>query len=204
MNVLANTVYLPPGQYMSEISRASEITIEIMETYRKQTCRNHCSIYGPNGLQTLTIPVIKTNGNHTKTRDIRIAGDQPWQKIHWRSIKTAYNNSPFFLYYGDYFEPFYNRNYNFLVDFNFDLLQKVFTILKIPSILLITSDYRQNPDGMVDLRDKMEIQQPEAKPAPGHYTQVFEPRHGFIPNLSIIDIIFNLGPETAAYLRTAF
>ena len=106
MPLLIATSYLPPALYMAETAKADEIIIEAFETYTKQTCRNHCLIYGPNGRQTLSIPVIKVNGNHTITKDIRISTHQPWQKIHWRSIKTAYSNSPFFLFYQDYLSPF--------------------------------------------------------------------------------------------------
>ncbi len=101
MPVLLTTAYFPPVGYMAEVLRADTVVIEVHETYPKQTCRNHCVIQGPNGRQTLSIPVTRINGNHTKTRDILISTHEPWQKTHWRSIQTAYNNSPFFLYYLD-------------------------------------------------------------------------------------------------------
>jgi hypothetical protein len=202
MHVLTNTAYLPPVQYMAALSGASVVSIEVMETYRKQTCRNHCVIYGPNGKQTLTIPVTKVNGNHTMTRDMRISNDQPWQKTHWRSIKTAYNNSPFFLYYGDYFAPFYAKKYDFLVDFNFEILTKVIKLLKIPVNLQVTTSYTESSGEIADLRDVLvagnNCQQKKSTP----YTQVFEPVHGFIPGLSVLDVICNLGPESAAYLKS--
>ncbi|MCX6279621.1 MAG: WbqC family protein [Bacteroidetes bacterium] len=197
---LINTAYMPPLHYIAAISRVSDVYIEIMETYRKQTCRNHCSIYGPNGKQTLTIPVIKVNGNHTLTKDIRISRHQPWQKIHWRSIKTAYNNSPFFLYYKDYFAPFYEKPYEFLIDFNFALLEQILSVLKIPVNLHFTETFKKVVVGYDDLREKLVDRNTDLFMPSAHYTQVFEPSHGFLPGLSILDVIFNLGPESASYL----
>jgi hypothetical protein len=101
MMVLRSTAYLPPVSYISGCLRQDEILIERFETYPKQTIHNRCRILGPNGLQVLSVPVVRVNGNHTLTKDIRIAETIPWQRLHWRSIETAYNNSPFFLYYKD-------------------------------------------------------------------------------------------------------
>jgi hypothetical protein len=172
-----------------------------METYRKQTCRNHCLIYGPNGKQKLTIPVVKVNGNHTLTRDIRISDHQPWQKIHWRSIQTAYNNSPFFLYYEDDFAPFYEKRFEFLVDLNSAFLGTILKILKVPVIPQYTTSFKKIPEGITDLRETLVAGNIDLLTPAIHYTQPFEPTHGFLPGLSIVDLIFNLGPEAGSYLR---
>lgn len=190
------TAYLPPISYMSECVGSVEVVIEANETYLKQTCRNHCSILGPNGKQTLSIPVIKVNGNHTMTRDIRILNLQPWQKIHWRSIETAYNNAPFFIYYRDIFLPFYSKSFSFLLDFNRGLLEVIFSALKIERPIRNTDKFikYQNSEGQELLVSKKSgfLNPP--------YRQVFHERTGFIPNLSVIDCLFNLGPETSHYL----
>ena len=202
MPILVETAYLPPIRYMAEVLRAEGVVIEIFETYQKQTCRNHCAIYGPNGTQILSIPVVKVNGNHTQTKDIRISDHQPWQKIHWRSIETAYNNSPFFLFYQDLFAPYYEKKFNFLFDFNLALLQVVLGIVKIRRPLILSGFYEKTPVGITDRRGKL-VQ--KTSNVVGHYPryiQVFEPRHGFIPGLSVIDIIFNLGPESQNYIRS--
>jgi hypothetical protein len=190
------TAYLPPVAYMSESLRDDEIVIEAYETYTKQTCRNHCTICGPNGRQTLSIPVIKVNGNRTLTRDVRISYYQDWQKIHWRSIETAYNNAPFFLYYRDHFNPLFLRTFDFLLDFNQRVLEAVLLSLKVNKSIGFTDSYdkeinRERADSLIS--KKPGTVNPE-------YRQVFNERHGFISNLSIIDAIFNLGPETAVYL----
>ncbi|MEI6173903.1 MAG: WbqC family protein [Bacteroidota bacterium] len=200
MSILIETAYLPPVAYMKEVLLADVIVIEAYETYTKQTCRNHCTIYGPNGSQTLSIPVIKVNGNHTITGDIRISEHQPWQRIHWRSIETAYNNSPFFLFYQDLFAPFYEKKYRFLVDWNLEMMIVLLRILKLNRTVSLSEYYEKNPMGITDLRGTL-IRKNTVKitDAP-HYTQVFEPRCGFIPGLSVMDVIFNLGPESKEYI----
>lgn len=194
------TAYLPSVNYMAVVKQAEEIRIEIHETYPKQTCRNHCHIFGPNGRQKLTIPVDKPNGNKTKTFEVRISGHEPWQRSHWRSIETAYNNSPYFLYYQDFFRPFYEKKFDFLVDFNLEIIQMVSLILKIPSKISQTTSFEKIPLKWLDFRDDPGIVKMGYLPDNPRYMQVFEPAHGFMPGLSITDALFNLGPETSAYL----
>lgn len=197
---LIHTAYLPPGDYLAVLLRHPVVFIETMETYRKQTQRNHCHIYGPNGKQQLTIPVEKPGGNHTLTRDVRISDHEPWQRTHWRSIETAYNNSPFFLFYRDFFEPFYLKKHTFLLDFDQELLNQIISILKIPVKIEFTSRFEKTPAELTDLRN-IRLTAAESFQTGGyHYTQVFEPARGFIPGLSILDILFNLGPETKQYI----
>jgi hypothetical protein len=173
---------------MVECMHSERITIEAYETYKKQTCRNHCAIYGPNGKQRLSIPVIKVNGNHTLTKDVRISYSQDWQKVHWRSIETAYNNSPFFLFYRDHLEPFYFKKFDFLLDFNTKLLEVLFNIFRIERQIDFSDHYENIPDIPCNL----------IFPS---YTQVFTVKSGFLPNLSVIDLLFNLGPEAVEYIE---
>jgi len=200
MSILIETAYMPPIDYMKEVIGADSIVIEAFETYTKQTCRNHCTIYGPNGMQTLTIPVIKVNGNHTLTRDIRISDHQPWQRTHWRSIETAYNNSPFFLFYQDLFAPYYERRFNFLIDFNLELLHLLLRIMKLNRIIRTSVEYVKSPSGIRDLRGILVQKRTEQSGQQPRYIQVFESSHGFIPGLSVLDVIFNLGPESKDYI----
>jgi hypothetical protein len=200
MSILIETAYMPPIDYMKEVIGADSIVIEAFETYTKQTCRNHCTIYGPNGMQTLTIPVIKVNGNHTLTRDIRISDHQPWQRTHWRSIETAYNNSPFFLFYQDLFAPYYERRFNFLIDFNLELLHLLLRIMKLNRIIRTSVEYVKSPSGIRDLRGILVQKRTEQSGQHPRYIQVFESSHGFIPGLSVLDVIFNLGPESKDYI----
>ena len=196
--IIVSTSYLPPIGYMLALFRARGVLIELHETYPKQTYRNHCCIYGPNGRQILTVPVNRIHGNHTKTMDVLIPHDSAWQKYHWRSIETAYSNSPFFLYYMDIFRPFFDRKYESLLELNMGVLSSVMDILQIPCRIVTTESYDKNPEGYRDLRKSLTAKHAILKSPP--YTQTFAERQGFIPNLSIIDLIFNLGPEALEYL----
>jgi len=196
--IIVSTSYLPPIGYFAALINAGKIYIELDETYPKQTCRNHANIYGPDGRQTLSIPVKKPHGNHTKTRDIRISYALPWNKTHWRAIETAYNNSPFFLYYQDYFRPYFEKEYDCLVDLNSEILKTVFRLLRISKEIRYSETYVKEPAGMHDFRKELTAK--HAAAVCPSYTQTFGEKHGFIPNLSIIDLIFNVGPEASEYL----
>jgi hypothetical protein len=199
--LLVATAYFPPVSYLAACVHAEEVVIEHEETYPKQTIRNHCNILGPNGKQTLSIPVIKVNGHHTKTRDIRLDSSTNWQMNHKRSILTAYGNSPYYLYYSDLFTPCLESHYEFLIDLNRAILQKIFEVIRITPKVTLTDTFRKEWPGITDIRytPKKNINQNSTSfPA---YTQVFSSRHPFSPDLSSLDLIFNLGPECLSYLE---
>ena len=202
MTVLLPTAYLPPISYVAACVAADKVWIEAWETYSKQTFRNHCEIGGPNGRLRLTIPVNRPNGNHTKTKDIRIASHLPWQKIHWRSLEATYNKSPFFLYYQDYLFPFYEKEFTFLLDFNLELLETLFLAIRLDKLVTLTQSYEKEVPGINDLRQTSDIRHRESGIRQPEYYQVFEERHGFLRNLSVVDLLFNLGPQTIAYLQS--
>ena len=135
------------------------------------------------------------------TKDIRISDHQQWQKNHWRSIETAYNNSPYFVFYKDYLVPFYVKKFIFLVDLNLELLRVLLKILKTERPIRLSNNFEKNPATLTDLRDFFDLKNNEDQSLLPNYTQVFEPRHGFIPGLSILDVLFNLGPETLDYMK---
>jgi hypothetical protein len=202
MSILLPTAYFPSVGYMAEAIQNNEIVVEAFETYTKQTCRNRCEIFGPNGKQILSVPVIKTNGNHTITKDIQVSTHQPWQSIHWRSIETAYNNSPFFLYYQDEFAHLFQKKTRFLLDLNTEILTTLFRILKIDCIIRFNENFEKSPCNSNDRRHIFGVKNSGQKITYPHYIQVFESRHGFIPALSVLDVLFNLGPETLYYLKS--
>ena len=196
MPIVLATAYLPPVAYIAACLKNDEIFIEAFETYQKQTCRNRCHIYGPNGIQSLIIPVKKTMGHHTLISDILTDNTRPWQKLHWRSIETAYNKSPFFLYYRDYFEPFFTRKPEHLIDFNTRILEQIFMILRIEAVPSFTVEFEKesgNDQRELLVRKYREFSYPA-------YFQPFSLKHGFLSNLSIIDLLFNKGPEAPEYL----
>lgn len=197
--ILLPTCYLPPVSYFYQCLKPNELYVEILETYPKQTLRNRCFILGPNDIQMLSIPVSRPSGNHTKTKDILINNSLPWQKQHWRSIETAYNKSPFLLYYQDHFYPFYEQPMKFLIDFNEGIRERIFEIFQIDKKVQHNKVFEKTPNNLCDLRNAFSDKIPQP-PIP-EYHQVFSAVHGFVPNLSILDLICNLGPESIAYLR---
>lgn len=200
--LLVSTAYFPPVRYLAACLQAERIRIEAEETYPKQTCRNHCDIAGPNGRQRLTVPVIRTFGNHTRTRDIRIGDDIPWQKAHLRAITSAYNKSPYLLFYLDHFYPFFEKKYVFLLDLNLEILHRLLEALGITREISVTERFEKIPAGETDLRLSLTAKKPlPSLPLPA-YTQPFTERLGFLENLSALDLIFCLGPGAGEYLQS--
>lgn len=200
--VIFPTSYLPPISYMHQFVKYRIIYIDVFENYIKQTYRNRCSIYSANGRLSMSIPVIKTNGNHTKVKNIEIDYSQQWQRMHWRSIESAYNTSPFFLYYRDELEPFYKKQFKFLIDFNTSILTLIIKLCGLKCEIKFTEKYAEQTDEIIDFRNKF-----SAKTKSGevlsfpHYEQVFNEKHGFIPDLSILDLLFNEGKFCKKYLE---
>jgi len=197
--ILLSTAYLPPIEYFVRILHSDKVYIEQFENYHKQTYRNRCRIASTNGLLSLSIPVIKTDGNHTLINNIAISNAEPWQKIHWRTIESAYNKSPFFLYYEDALKPFYNRKFENLLDFNSSLTENILHLIGIEKPIFFTAEFAAEPKNTIDFRFSIQPKQ-KIENEYKSYIQVFSSKYGFIPNLSIIDLLFNEGPDTVEYL----
>ena len=195
--VLLPVLYLGPISYFSQLKQhqAGHIELERFEHFPKQTYRNRMSIYSPNGKLDLTIPVKKGSKQHTPLRDVRISYEADWQRLHWRSIQTCYRNSSFFEYYEDDFAPLYETKTEFLIDHNIALTDLSLKILKLQPTFLFNESYQAVPVDLDDLRDSFSPKSAET-PTQSPYFQVFEDKHGFIPNLSIVDLIFNQGPQS--------
>ncbi len=196
--LLTCTSYFPSVTYLSACLKADRTGIELHETYPKQTCRNHCLIAGPNGIQKLTVPVVKPYGNRTTTGGVRIAYDLPWQKIHLRSVTAAYNRSPFLIYYFDHFSRFFEKKYDLLTELNAEILEVLFSLLEIRTELFFTTRYENAPVGAGDLRNCGKDRRVQDLPP---YTQPFGERYGFLGDLSALDLIFCLGPDAGRYLK---
>ena len=199
--LIVSTAYLPPIAFFVSIVETKRITVEQHENYLKQTYRNRCHILSANGILPLSIPVIKTDGNHTKLINIQISNINNWQLNHWRAIESAYNKSPFFLYYRDELEAFYLRKFNNLLEFNSELLSFLLRKIGLKIEIIFSDDFLSIQNEENDLRFKFSPKKEEVIQFP-HYYQVFEEKFGFIPNLSIIDLLFNEGPETLNYLES--
>ncbi|MBR2017105.1 MAG: WbqC family protein [Prevotella sp.] len=247
MKTLLSTTYCGPVQWYQKLYRSEEVFMERQETFQKQTYRNRCVIATTNGLQTLTVPVERSSSNLIK--DIRISNHGNWRHQHWFALMSAYNESPFFDYYQDDFRPFYERQYDFLYDFNMEICHKVCELIDIQPNIKETSFYRSvgvrplpppspcrgsltsNPSSLIshlsskigssphstnlstrqlvnssteiiDFRSAINPKHPadDADFVPRRYYQVYERKHGFQPNLSILDLLFNMGPESVFWL----
>ncbi len=204
--VLLPTAYLPPLEYMVWLYASKKAVVELHETYQRQTWRNRCSIYAANGRLDLIIPVDRPDGNSTKTCFVKTSKHTNWPIKHWRSITAAYNNAPFFIYYKDLLEPFYRHSSNHnLWEFNMLLLKSITDELSINTHITRTSSYESRPEKITDLRafltpksHRRSISQSFSWPT---YHQTFAEKHGFIPNLSIVDLLFHMGPDTMGYLK---
>lgn len=191
--------YLPPVAYFSKlIEHNFNITIEKHEHFIKQTYRNRVKIASPDGILDLTIPVVKGSKVHTPVKDVKISYDFKWQRLHWLSMQTCYRSSAYFEYYEDGLAYFYEKKFDFLFDYNLELLHWLFKQLKINAQINFSDEYFKELTEGVDLRNsfaKNENNLVETK----NYFQVFSDRNEFIPNLSIVDLLFNQGPQSKIY-----
>ena len=207
MKALLATTYFGPVQWYQKLNRADCAYIECYDSYRKQTFRNRCVIATTNGLQALTIPVERPeSGLHsTLIKDLRISDHGNWRHLHWHALMSAYSESPFFEYYADDIRPFFEKKWDFLYDFNMEACQTVGLLLDIHPNILSTSHYIKKedlPEDIFDFREAIDTKHPavDADFVPRRYYQVFERKIGFQPNLSILDLLFNMGPEGIFYL----
>jgi hypothetical protein len=194
-NPLLPTAYFGPISYYAILLQHPNCTIELHEHFVKQSIRNRCNIYGANGTLQLTIPKQRKGSNKTIIKEIQISYKQDWQKQHWTAIQSAYNSSPYFEYYKDELQPLFEEKEEYLTSFNNKLQIVLLSILQEGEKIKTTTEYLHQGD-FSDLRNynwKIEKQE--------KYDQVFMEKQGFIPNLSILDLLFNLGPESADYLN---
>jgi len=192
--------YLPPVEWFVELNKHKpDVLIEREEHFPKQTYRNRANIYSPDGVLGLVVPVVKGSKNHTNIKDVKISYDFNWQRLHWMSLQGCYRRSAYFEYYEDYFAPFYEDKTEYLFDYNEQLLKLLLKLLKIDQPINYTETYEAEYPSLTDLRTSITPKKEkefERKP----YFQLFEDRHGFIKNLSIVDLLFNQGPQAGSYL----
>lgn len=198
--IVLPSFYLAPIAYYSHILKADrEILLEKHEHFPKQTYRNRASIHSPNGRLDLTVPIQKLkNQRHTQMKDVQISNADAWQRQHWMTLQTSYRRSAFFEYYEDDFVKFYNKEFTYLFDFNQELNELILRLLKVKAKFYFTEVYMKSYPDLLDLRDT--IHPKKELLINKSYFQVFESTNNFIPNLSIVDLLFNQGPQSKSYL----
>ncbi len=198
MEVLLSTTYFGPIQWYQKLYRAEHVVIEQWESFQKQTYRNRCLIATTQGIQALTVPVVR--GETSLMKDIRISDHGNWRHLHWNALQSAYGESPFFEYYQDDIRPFFTQRWDYLFDFNEAIRQKICELIDISPQVSLTKSFHAEADH--DFREAINPKHPapdadfESRP----YYQVYQQKHGFIPNLSILDLLMNMGPESIFYL----
>ena len=198
--VLLSTTYFGPIQWYQKLYRADEAWIEQHEHFVKQTYRSRCIIATTQGTQALTVPVERDILKSQAIKDIRISDHGNWRHLHWNALQSAYGESPFFEYYEDDLRPFFEKRWTFLFDFNEAIREKLCELLDISPVVRFTEKYVS--DHASDYREAINPKHPAPDPdfQPRRYYQVYEAKHGFLPNLSIVDLLFNMGPESIFYL----
>jgi len=197
--LLLSTAYLPPAFYFSLIQDAETVSIEREENYIKQTFRNRCRILSANGILNLSVPVTRGDRLKMPVKDIRIDWSKRWQQVHLGAITSAYGRSPFFLFYAENLLSIIRKKHRFLIDLNHELLMECLTILNINKCINYTSSFEPPVHDPGDYRYSISPGKGPGFPSVP-YIQVFG-KGGFVPGLSIIDLIFNLGPDAATYLQ---
>jgi hypothetical protein len=198
MEALLSTTYFGPIQWYQKLYRAEHVVIEQWESFQKQTYRNRCLIATTQGIQALTVPVVR--GETSLMKDIRISDHGNWRHLHWNALQSAYGESPFFEYYQDDIQPFFTQRWDYLFDFNEAIRQKMCELIDISPQVSLTGSFQ--PKANHDFREAINPKHPapDADFESRSYYQVYQQKHGFLPNLSILDLLMNTGPESILYL----
>lgn len=213
---LLSSTYFGPVQWYQKLYRYDKVQVEACDNFIKQTYRNRCVIAAANGLQALTVPVERTSDGNMDAngaqpgkclmKDVRISDHGNWRHLHWNALTSAYGESPFFEFYADDIRPFFERKWTFLYDFNAEICAKMCELIGLEPAIEPTTEYipAESPAlaGIHDYRDAIHPKHPaeDGTFTPRRYYQVYERKYGFSPNLSILDLLFNMGNESLLYL----
>ena len=201
MKTLIHPTYFPSIAHFVAIVNSEEVVFEMEDNFVKQTYRNRAYIYGANGKLALNIPVIYTQKQRQKYRDVKIFNKENWQSIHWKSLLSAYRTSPFFEFYEDELAPLFEEKFDYLLDFNLKCFETICNCLQLDLNVSKTDSYQKKAEAVKDLRHLVNAKK---EPVYGFhkYVQVFGNKHGFIPKLSILDLLFNEGTNAINYLES--
>jgi hypothetical protein len=198
MKTLILATYFPSISNMVAVANANELVFEIEDNFQKQTNRTRAYIYSPNGIQILNVPVKHSKELHQKTKDVKIENDFDWQKQHLKSLEAAYRSSPFFEYFEAELQPIFSKKHTFLIDLNFESIELCLKFLRLNKTFEKTQEYFREPTQTIDLRKLADGKKDSS--IFENYTQVFDDKHGFLNNLSVLDLIFNEGKFALDYL----
>jgi len=201
MNSLFLPTYFPSISHYVAMTQSEKIMFEMEDNFQKQTNRNRTYIYSPNGVQLLNIPVKHSTAIHQKTKDIKIETDFDWQKQHFKSLEAAYRSSPFFEYFEDDIRPIFEKKHDFLMDLNFETMDFISKCLRMKFEYERTTEYFRDLDSNAILDFRILADGKKDNSQFESYTQVFDDKHGFLNNLSVLDLIFNEGKYALDYLK---
>lgn len=201
MHTLLHPTYFPSISHFTALIQAEKLIFEIEDNFQKQTNRNRTYIYSPNGIQLLNIPIKHSKLNRQKTKEIQIENDFDWQKQHFKSLESAYRSSPFFEYFEDDIRPVFEKKQRFLLDLNFETLEVISKCLRMKFDFETTTEFfhETDPGEFMDFRFLTNGKKDNSQFEP--YPQVFDDKHGFINNLSVLDLLFNEGKFAIDYLK---
>lgn len=200
MDLLIHPTYFPNLAHFAAMVKSDTVYFEMEDNFQKQTYRNRSYIYGANGKLLLNIPVIHTQKERQKYRDVKIFNEDKWQLNHWKSLESAYRTSPFFEFYADELESLFKLETQFLLDFNLKCFDAICDCLQLDLNISKTVVYEKTVANKLDLRELVNAKKENPRVLES-YTQVFGDKHGFISNLSILDLLFNEGPNSVNYLQ---
>ncbi|MGB5237093.1 MAG: WbqC family protein [Flavobacteriaceae bacterium] len=201
MKFLLHPTYCP-DIITAAVAVQKDICWEVWDNYQKQTYRNRCYICTDQGRHMLSIPIKHAGGAEGRQlyRDVRPDNQYPWQRLHWRSLETAYRSSPFFEFFEEDFAPLFHRKFDFLLDFNFQTIETITQCLDQDNKTEQTTHFQKETDSMIDARFLVNAKAQPPSPQ-STYTQVFQDKHGFVSGLSVLDLIFNEGNSALDYLQ---
>ena len=199
--LLIELPYLGNVAFYRYLLQFDEIQIEAHENFQKASYRNRCEIATPQGVQTMSVYVKGGRGKRQLYKEVQIAHDHHWLKVHWDSLQSNYRSSPYFEFYEDDFEAIYSKEYESLFEWNLDLFNLINELLNLDLKVSFTDKFEKNPEGVVDARSKFLPKHPGSVPEEIKYTQVFNSKTGFFPNLSIVDLLFAEGPNALQFLK---
>ncbi|TJY36263.1 WbqC family protein [Pontimicrobium aquaticum] len=201
MHTLLHPTYFPNIAHFVSMVHAENLMFEVHDNYQKQTYRNRAYVYGANEKLALNVPIKHSHKNRQLYKDVKIVNDTPWQIQHWKSLQSAYRTSPFFEYYEDDIAPLFHTKQDYILDFNFKCLEVIFDCLQLDLNYQTTTAYQTTPSNCKDFRHLVNARK-EKEYLFEPYTQVFANKHGYINNLSILDLLFNEGTNAVTYLKS--